>query len=261
MKKVRNVLVFALIVVFTFAQLPMSAMAKDVGISQLDDEDFVAQVKEITAFAELAEEVRWQNTNTPQFPDTLESTVEGEVVQIPVTWETDKAYDANEPEEGSYVFTAVVSEDYKVAEGVVVPCITVVISKSDVMSDGTQESSQASLEDKKEENIENIEEDIEDKKEDNIEKDIEKDIEDSNLEINNISLQSSDAYFIGEGVETNPYLIQSAEDLANLAELVNQDDEHYRSAYYELTNDIDLSAYSSGEGWTYNRRKLFHAWI
>ena len=85
MKKVRNVLVFALIVVFTFAQLPMSAMAKDVGISQLDDEDFVAQVKEITAFAELAEEVRWQNTNTPQFPDTLESTVEGEVVQIPVT--------------------------------------------------------------------------------------------------------------------------------------------------------------------------------
>lgn len=246
MKKVRNVLVFALIVVFTFAQLPMSAMAKDVGISQLDDEDFVAQVKEITAFAELAEEVRWQNTNTPQFPDTLESTVEGEVVQIPVTWETDKAYDANEPEEGSYVFTAVVSEDYKVAEGVVVPCITVVISKSDVMSDDTQESSQASLEDKKE---------------DNIEKDIEKDIEDSNLEINNISLQSSDAYFIGEGVETNPYLIQSAEDLANLAELVNQDDEHYRSAYYELTNDIDLSAYSSGEGWTYNRRKLFHAWI
>lgn len=224
----------------------MSAMAKDVGISQLDDEDFVAQVKEITAFAELAEEVRWQNTNTPQFPDTLESTVEGEVVQIPVTWETDKAYDANEPEEGSYVFTAVVSEDYKVAEGVVVPCITVVISKSDVMSDDTQESSQASLEDKKE---------------DNIEKDIEKDIEDSNLEINNISLQSSDAYFIGEGVETNPYLIQSAEDLANLAELVNQDDEHYRSAYYELTNDIDLSAYSSGEGWTYNRRKLFHAWI
>ena len=47
MKKVRNVLVFALIVVFTFAQLPMSAMAKDVGISQLDDEDFVAQVKRL----------------------------------------------------------------------------------------------------------------------------------------------------------------------------------------------------------------------
>jgi hypothetical protein len=64
--------------------------------------------------------------------------------------------------------------------------------------------------------------------------------------------------FEGDGTRENPYLIKTAEQLALLAELVNDADAIYgrRGAYYRLENDIDLSAYgvgnpnfNNGEGW------------
>ncbi|SHI86025.1 S-layer homology domain-containing protein [Lutispora thermophila] len=134
---------------------------------------------------------------TPIFPDTVAGTVYGETVQIPVSWEINEPYNPDEPQEGTYVFTAAVGEGYIVAEGVVLPCITVVISKTE----------------------------------------------------DRISLQSSGSYFDGEGTWENRYKIYTAEELAKLAELVSSKDEHYSSAYYELMNDIDLSAYNEGAGW------------
>lgn len=66
------------------------------------------------------------------------------------------------------------------------------------------------------------------------------------------------SYFEGSGIvneEVNdPYLIKTAADLAKLAELVNSDDsdtrDNYNNKHYMLENDIDLSYYQSGEGWT-----------
>ncbi|MCL2689133.1 MAG: InlB B-repeat-containing protein [Chitinispirillia bacterium] len=52
--------------------------------------------------------------------------------------------------------------------------------------------------------------------------------------------------FTGMGTESEPYLIETAEDLVKLAELVNDvsniryTDHHYANAFYELTGNIDL---------------------
>ena len=81
----------------------------------------------ITAFATLAEDVRWQNTTEPGLPGTVEATVNGEAMQIPVTWQADHEYDAYMPEPGLYVFTAQPGEGYTVSEGVQAPRITVYI--------------------------------------------------------------------------------------------------------------------------------------
>ena len=57
--------------------------------------------------------------------------------------------------------------------------------------------------------------------------------------------------FKGEGTETNPYLISSAEDLALLANYVNKGQVNsaglkYADAVYEVTNDLDFN----GKFWT-----------
>ena len=60
-------------------------------------------------------------------------------------------------------------------------------------------------------------------------------------------------YFDGSGTSADPYLINSAEELEQLAELVNDGDIAYNSKYYKLTVDIDLSNYgdewNDGKGW------------
>ncbi len=55
------------------------------------------------------------------------------------------------------------------------------------------------------------------------------------------------AYFEGRGTETDPYLIQSAADLARMRDLVNSQTGPWanQGVYYKLTADIDLSAYAS----------------
>ena len=59
--------------------------------------------------------------------------------------------------------------------------------------------------------------------------------------------------FSGSGTESDPYLITSAEDLALLAELVNENQLIFKSLYYKLTTNIDMSDYgelfNDGEGW------------
>ena len=54
----------------------------------------------------------------------------------------------------------------------------------------------------------------------------------------------------GDGSENNPYMITTAEQLAQLATFVNDRDENYNDKCYKLGNDISLAAYQSGEGWT-----------
>jgi len=54
----------------------------------------------------------------------------------------------------------------------------------------------------------------------------------------------------GDGSENNPYIITTAEQLAQLATFVNTGNENYDYKYFKLGNDIDLSAYQSGTGWT-----------
>ncbi|KAF5065727.1 hypothetical protein DSECCO2_270850 [anaerobic digester metagenome] len=66
----------------------------------------------ITTFDELKEEIRWQNTTKAELPTELTGTVEGENVQISVTWEADHDYDSDSPTTGLYVFTAKPGEDY-----------------------------------------------------------------------------------------------------------------------------------------------------
>lgn len=62
----------------------------------------------------------------------------------------------------------------------------------------------------------------------------------------------SGIYFEGSGKSGDPYLIKTAADLALLAELVNEGTSPYADEfkYYRLENDIDLSEYQEGEGWT-----------
>ncbi|MGF7145902.1 hypothetical protein HNQ56_004350 [Anaerotaenia torta] len=90
----------------------------------------VTMIGTVTAFEELPENVRWQNTTTPEFPETVSGTVEGEAVEIPVTWEADHDYDAEAPQRGLYVFTAVLGEGYGLADGVELPRITVYIPQT-----------------------------------------------------------------------------------------------------------------------------------
>lgn len=47
--------------------------------------------------------------------------------------------------------------------------------------------------------------------------------------------------FVGEGTESNPYLITTADQLNLLGGLVNAGDTSYNNKYYRLENDIDLS--------------------
>ncbi len=84
----------------------------------------------ITAFDEMADNIRWQNTMEPLFPEIVSGTVEGITVQIPVAWQTDENYDKESPNKGLYVFTAVSDEDFLLASGVETPRITVYIPET-----------------------------------------------------------------------------------------------------------------------------------
>ncbi len=84
----------------------------------------------VTAFEELPDEIRWQNSAKPTFPETVGGTVEGQAVQIPVTWETEQDYDENPPERGLYVFDAVPGDGYTIADGAIAPRITVYIPET-----------------------------------------------------------------------------------------------------------------------------------
>ena len=65
--------------------------------------------------------------------------------------------------------------------------------------------------------------------------------------------EAKDDNFAGKGKSDDPYLIYTAEELALLAELVNNGNTKYNDKHYKLMNDIDLSAYGAGwndgKGW------------
>lgn len=58
--------------------------------------------------------------------------------------------------------------------------------------------------------------------------------------LKNWTFFASDSFSGGDGTETSPYQISSAEELALMALNVNEQVENYNSCYYELINDIDL---------------------
>ena len=53
----------------------------------------------------------------------------------------------------------------------------------------------------------------------------------------------------GNGTQANPYQICTAEELACLANMVNNGNDASFDKYYILMNDIDLSIYAAGSGW------------
>lgn len=106
------------------AELPVITVTVDEAINTKAVEG------EITEFRELPEDIRWQNTMSPVFPETVEGIVNGMNVQIPVTWEADHRYDADNPQRGLYVFTAVLGDDYEAAYGTELPRITVYIPQN-----------------------------------------------------------------------------------------------------------------------------------
>ncbi|MFT4105186.1 MAG: S-layer homology domain-containing protein [Lacrimispora sp.] len=150
----------------------------------------------VTAFDDLPDELRWQNTLTPDFPQTVSGTVEGNTAPVPVTWEADHLYDTENPERGLYVFTAEPGEGYALADGVQAPRLTVYIP------------------------------------------------------------QRIMGRMAGSGTAASPLEITTAAQLAEVATLVNAGrletflfNDAGAKVSLELMNDIDLSAYTSGEGW------------
>ena len=167
----------------------------------------------VTAFEELTDEIRWQNTAKPAFPETVGGTVEGEAVQIPVTWQTEQDYDENVPERGFYVFDAVPGEGFTLAGGLDAPRITLYIPET----------------------------------------------------VNRfVSFRMG-----GGGTVASPLEITTADQLAEIAELVNEgrlesflfNDENAKVSL-KLMNDIDLSSYgqgyNEGYGWVPIGRYEFH---
>lgn len=79
-------------------------------------------VKLITLFADIPEDIRYQNNFTPNLPETLEGTVDGQSEQIPVTWIAED-YDAAARIPGLYVFVASPGEGYALSEDASAPII------------------------------------------------------------------------------------------------------------------------------------------
>jgi len=266
MLKTKNLLVLLLIVLFVFAQLPMTVAAQGENGLPTGGEVFAGQDPEeakpdgqvpsdgtqeqassegglllkqggeITAFVALPEELCRQETRSPLFPETVEGVIGGETVQIPVTWEADGDYDAGEPREGEYVFMAVLAEGYWLADGVELPRIIVSIPPAGGMDGSTEDNSSEVTGQGDQEEL---------------------DPEEWQIPVvlaeqNNVSLlQSNGSYFEGSGEnKDDPYLIKNAKDLEQLATLVNSEDEATREAYngkyYKLTQDIQLA----NEEWT-----------
>ena len=65
--------------------------------------------------------------------------------------------------------------------------------------------------------------------------------------VTGITVSQIDPNFIGAGTSDKPFEIETPEQLAKLAQLVNVGNANYRDKYYKLTVDIDLSYY--GEEW------------
>jgi len=107
MLKTRRFLVLLLVAVLVFTQLPAKVLAADEGV---DNEDITSGTTQegitsdtpqsnnttmstptgtVTALDALPNEIRWQNTGALIIPETVSSTVDGEVQQIPVAWEAD----------------------------------------------------------------------------------------------------------------------------------------------------------------------------
>ncbi len=121
-KRIGNLL---LAVCMVFAMMPAIASA--------EPEDSGAPLGAsgtITAFDEIADNIRWQNTMEPVFPEMVSGIVEGNSAQIPVAWQTDQDYDKESPIQGLYVFNAVLDEGYTLASGVEAPRITVYIPET-----------------------------------------------------------------------------------------------------------------------------------
>ena len=64
--------------------------------------------------------------------------------------------------------------------------------------------------------------------------------------VNFDELTAADNFEEGEGTEASPYIIANTNQLLLMAKMINSGDEAYTSAYYELTDDIDLM----GMEWT-----------
>lgn len=58
--------------------------------------------------------------------------------------------------------------------------------------------------------------------------------------------EPAEEFASGEGTESSPYIIDNVAQLLLMAQKVNSGDESFTSAYYELSNDIDLA----GINWT-----------
>ena len=158
---------------------------------------------EITAFAALSEDVRWQSVEygtaleNLNLPKTLSGEVEGTQAEIPVTWEAEPGYDGQAKR--LYLFTAVPGEGFTAdAEP---PVIAVVVRGE---------------------------------------------------------APRFAAFARGGGaVNTDPFLIDSAAQLAAIAEIVNEGrlEALFLGAgssgqvYLKLENDIDLSGYTDNGGW------------
>lgn len=107
------------------------ALASDVEVPTISVRVGVAAILgRVTAFDALPDDIRWQNTKKPVFPEEVSGTVYGETVQIPVSWQTEQDYAEKSPANGLYVFTAVLDEGYTFAGGAIALRITVYIPEA-----------------------------------------------------------------------------------------------------------------------------------
>lgn len=158
---------------------------------------------EITAFAALSDDVRWQSVEygtaleNLNLPKMLSGTVEGGQAEVPVTWEAEPRYDGHA--KGLYLLTAVPGEGFTASTEL--PVIAVVVRGE---------------------------------------------------------APRFMTFSLGGGaLDTDPFLIGSAEQLAAVAGIVNEGklktlflgEGGSGQVYLKLENDLDLSGYTSGGGW------------
>lgn len=129
-------------VILDFSTEPIDKMGQNSDEPSIGKEEQEFGGKIIMAFAELEEAVAQQSValDTPLsklgLPNILLATVDGEVIDVPVTWACEPEY---KNEAGEYIFTAVLSEGYTLAEGVKTPSITVVFKETAPLLSGRME--------------------------------------------------------------------------------------------------------------------------
>jgi hypothetical protein len=67
--------------------------------------------------------------------------------------------------------------------------------------------------------------------------------------------------FAGSGTNADPYLIETAAQLANLAELVNAGNTAYNDKCYKLENNIDLFGYGANFNGGRRRSRKFDIYL